>query len=191
MCWWKNSFASYSAAGFVDGEARLVDVIFFSQWFYKVLARFLLTTGRYLWKCLWAKIYFVIDNLCLKSTKFVSCTLDYFCILHWNIILTVKDEACYESYHFTFPWIKQNTSFFSPLFLGSCLLKVEHGSIFLFFSHIQKLSSCSVRSANKLQWGRGIYFANISIKWSVKVRLGRRQGMREKRGSCLAVGREL
>lgn len=86
------------------------------------------------------------------------------------------------------------------LFLSTSLpqfmpLKVEHGSViffifFIFLNTHPKFSSCSVRSANKPQWGRGIYFANISIKWSVKVRLGGRQGW-EKRGSCLAVGREL
>lgn len=69
-----------------------------------------------------------------------------------------------------------------PLLLSSYLVKVEHGSIF-FFIYITRseVCSCSVRSANKPQWGGGIYFANISIKWSVKVRLGRRQGWGEAR----------
>lgn len=69
-----------------------------------------------------------------------------------------------------------------PLLLSSYLVKVEHGSIF-FFIYIthSEVCSCSVRSANKPQWGGGIYFANISIKWSVKVRLGRRQGWGEAR----------
>lgn len=37
MCWWKNSLSSYSAAGFVDGGARLLDVILLLQWPYEEL----------------------------------------------------------------------------------------------------------------------------------------------------------
>lgn len=92
----------------------------------------------------------------------------------------------------------KKTCFFFPfhyprhlLSLGS-KLKVEHKLCFKDVSRIPKLSGFSVSSANKPRWGRGMYFANISIKWSVKVRLRLGEGVGEEGwGRCWAVGSEL
>lgn len=65
VCWWKNSFASYSAATFVDGEARLLDVIYFSLWSDKELARSLLTLGKR-----------VLMKMSVSKNAFVNCMLN-------------------------------------------------------------------------------------------------------------------
>lgn len=85
------------------------------------------------------------------------------CMNHTMLFLWIK--------HWTY--VTLHLSFSHKMF--PCSTFREHANIFSYITH-PKFSSCSVRSANKPQWGRGIYFANISIKWSVTVRLGGRQG---------------
>lgn len=105
------------------------------------------------------------------------CELCAFTRLYWHLKMRrIMSHTVYS------PWIRTRlylspTS--PPRFMPS---ESRTWELFYFFniSHVQN-SSSSVRSANKPQRGRGMYFANISIKWSVKVRPGGRHGWGEGR----------
>lgn len=63
--------------------------------------------------------------------------LDYFCILHLNIILTVEDVASYEPCLFISMNQMVHIFFSLPPPAQLIPLKVEHGNTFFYISHIQ------------------------------------------------------
>lgn len=181
MCWWKNSFASYSAARFVDGGARLLDVILFHSGPYKELARCLLTLDRGYWrKCLQAKAHFVIGHPVSIGPK-ISMLYAWFLGLafkyHCGNVEYFDSGRCAILWTITLYFCESNTKqIFLSTFFTSHISKSRTWEHFLYILHIQNsLAALSEVQINP-SWGRGIYFANISIKWSVKVRLGGRQG---------------